>query len=112
VANAHYFNNHRFEQELLAGDRDAVARALYTLAQHVFAMQVLRFPPGLDADDVVQLATLEALRRLEKWEPGRSSAFSYATGSIKFTIMAEIKKERVWAQRHTPLLLSIDEEAA
>lgn len=106
-----YLDNEEFERQILANDRDAVARSLMTLAEHVVGSRAATFPPSLEAEDVVQVVVMDALRRLPGWEPGRSSAFSYFTGSALFSIMAEAKKERRWSERHTSLIVGIDEEA-
>jgi DNA-directed RNA polymerase specialized sigma24 family protein len=107
----HYLDNSEFEAAIKAKDRDAVARCLLTLADHIVNSRVAIFPPTLDADDVKQVVVMDALRRLPGWEKARGSAFSYFTGSALFSIMAEVKKERAWSERHTPLVIGIDEEA-
>lgn len=112
VARNHYIDNRQFEAAILRGDRDEVARLLYILADHIVGSKAGTFPPGLEFDDVVQLCVLDTMRRLARWEPGRSSAFSYASGSMSFTTMATKKSERRWASLHSRLTLDREEVEA
>ena len=93
-----YLPNDELEAAIMRGDREAVTRLLLTLAAKVIAIQHAKrpLPPTLDQEDLVQLAVIDALRRLDKWEPGRASAFSWSTSSVKFSILAEVKKEGRW----------------
>jgi hypothetical protein len=109
VAKRHYLENAALEAAIRAGDRDEVARLLYILADHVVGSKVGTFPAGLEFDDVVQLCVMDTMRRLARWEPGRASAFSYASGSMLFTTMAACKTERAWAERHSRLILEREE---
>lgn len=112
MAKRHYLENAALESAIRAGDRDEVARLLYILADHVVGSKSGTFPPGLERDDVVQLCVMDTMRRLAGWESGRASAFSFATGSMLFTIMSACKSERAWAERHSRLILEREEAEA
>lgn len=102
---ANYIDPDALLVAIQAGRDEEVGALLLLLARRVVRGKAGAFPAGLDPDDVISTAVLEAWKKLPKVDPakGASAAFSYLTGSILLTLQNMCKLQATRNSRHESL---------